>query len=69
MHLLAPWFQVLLITLKYSAVAGLHNLYFSVEHPLGLSVFTSRLRLRATDLDTVTNTSNHYEVFLPFRLQ
>jgi hypothetical protein len=34
---------------------------------VGFSVFTSRLL--ATDLNTKTNTSNHYEVFFPFLVQ
>jgi hypothetical protein len=47
----------------YSALAVLHNLEFTVVHALGFSVSTSRLL--ATDLNTETVTSNHYEVFLP----
>jgi hypothetical protein len=39
----------------------------TVVHALGFSVFTSRLL--ATDLNTETSTSNHYEVFLPFLVQ
>jgi hypothetical protein len=39
----------------------------TVAHALGFSVFISRLL--ATDLNTETGTSNHYEVFLLFRLQ
>jgi hypothetical protein len=62
MHILSPWLQVLLIILKYSAVADFHTLHFTVANALGLSVFTRRLR--ATDLDTDTDTSNHYEVAL-----
>jgi hypothetical protein len=60
----------LLITLKYrqySAIADLHNLQFTVTDALGFSVFTSRLI--ATDPNTETSTSNHYEVFLLFRVQ
>jgi hypothetical protein len=57
----------LLITLKYSAIADLHNFHFTVAQALGFSVFTSRLL--ATDLNTETSASNHYEVFLLFRLQ
>jgi hypothetical protein len=66
MDFLAAWLQVP-ITLKYSAIADLHNFQFTVAHALGLSVFTSRLL--AKDLNTETSTSNHYEVFLLFRLQ
>jgi hypothetical protein len=62
LDLLAPWLQVLLIILKYSAIADLHNLQFTVAHALGLSAFTSRLL--ATDFNTETSASNHYEVFL-----
>jgi hypothetical protein len=51
----------------YSAIADLHNLHFAVTHALGFSVLTSRLL--ATDLDTQTSTSIHYEVFLLFLLQ
>jgi hypothetical protein len=40
---------------------------FTVAHALGFSVLTSRIL--ATDLNTETNISNHYEVFLLFRLQ
>jgi hypothetical protein len=40
---------------------------FTVPHALGFSVITSRLL--ATDINTETSTSNHYEVFLLFRLQ
>jgi hypothetical protein len=39
----------------------------SVAHALGFPVFTSRLL--ATDFNTETSTSNHYEVFLLFLLQ
>jgi hypothetical protein len=51
----------------YSAIADLHNLQFPVAQALGFSVFTSRLL--ATDLNTETSTSNHYEVFFPFLVQ
>jgi hypothetical protein len=46
----------------YSAIADLQTFHFTVAHALGFSVFTSRLL--ATDLNTETITSNHYEVFL-----
>jgi hypothetical protein len=48
----------------YSATADLHNLQFTVAHALGFSAATSHLL--ATDFNTKTSTSNHYEVFLPF---
>jgi hypothetical protein len=51
----------------FSAIADLHNLQFTITHALGFSVFISRLL--ATDLNTETSTSNHYEVFLPFLVQ
>jgi hypothetical protein len=50
--------QVLLITLNYNVT----HFQFTVAHALGFSVSTSRLQ--ATDLNTETITSNHYEVFL-----
>jgi hypothetical protein len=46
---------------QYSAIADLHNLAFTVAHALWFSVSTSLL---ATDLNTETITSNHYELFL-----
>jgi hypothetical protein len=52
---------------QYSAIADLHNLQFTVAHALGFSVFISHLL--ATDLNTETVTSNHYEVYLPFLIQ
>jgi hypothetical protein len=52
---------------QYSAVANLDTFQFIVTHALGLSVFTNRLL--ATDLNTKTNTSNYYDVFLPFLVQ
>jgi hypothetical protein len=52
---------------RYSAVANLHNFQFTVAHALGFSVSTSRLL--ATDLNTETSTSDHYEVFLLFLVQ
>jgi hypothetical protein len=48
-------------------MADLHHLQFTVAHALGFSVSTSRLL--ATDLNTETSTSDHYEVFLPFLVQ
>jgi hypothetical protein len=67
LDLLKPLLQVLLITLKYSAIADLHNFQFTVAHVLDFSVSTRRLL--AADLNTESSTSNHYEVFLLFRLQ
>jgi hypothetical protein len=67
LDLLAPWLQVLLITLKYSAIADLHTFQITVAHALVFSL--SIRRLIATDLNAETSTSNHYEVFLLFRLQ
>jgi hypothetical protein len=55
------------LSLNHSAIADLHNFQFTVAHALGFSVSTSRLL--ATDLNTETSTSNHYEAFLLFRLQ
>jgi hypothetical protein len=46
----------------YSAIADFYNLGFTVTQALGFSVSTSRLV--ATDLNTQTIASNHYEVFL-----
>jgi hypothetical protein len=57
----------LLITLKYSAIADLDTFQFTVAHALGFLVSTSRLL--ATDLNTGTSISNHYEVFLQFLVQ
>jgi hypothetical protein len=67
LDLLAPWLQVLLITLKYSTIADLHTVQFTAAHALGFSNFTNRLL--ATDLNTEIITSNHFEVFLLFHLQ
>jgi hypothetical protein len=67
LDLLAPWLQVLLITLKHSAIADLHTFQFTVAHALEFSVFTSRFL--AMDLNPVTSISNHYKVFLPFLVQ
>jgi hypothetical protein len=55
-----------LITLTYNAIADLHTFQSTVAHALGFPVFTSRLL--ATDLNTETSISDHYEVFLLFRL-
>jgi hypothetical protein len=49
----------------YSAIADLHTFQSTVAHALGFSISASRLL--ATDLNTETSTSNHYEVFLLFR--
>jgi hypothetical protein len=52
---------------QYGAISDLYNLQFIVAHVPGLAIFTSHLL--AADLNTETNTSNHYEVFLLFLLQ
>jgi hypothetical protein len=52
---------------QYSAITDLHTFQFTVAHALGISV--SIIRILATDLNTETIVSNHYEVFLPFLLQ
>jgi hypothetical protein len=49
---------------QYSAIADLRTFEFTVAYALKFPVFTSRIL--ATDLNTGTSTSNHYEVFLPF---
>jgi hypothetical protein len=67
LDLLALRLQVLLITLKYSAIADLHNFHFTVAHALGFFVYTSRFL--ATDVNIETRTPNRYEVFLLFRFQ
>jgi hypothetical protein len=46
----------------YNTIADLQALQFTVAHTLGYSVSTSRIL--ATDLNTVTSTSDHYEVLL-----
>jgi hypothetical protein len=46
----------------YSAIANFHNFQFTISHTHYDSVSTSRLL--ATDLNTETSISNHYEVFL-----
>jgi hypothetical protein len=51
----------------YRAVADLHTFQFTVAYAIGLSVFTSLLL--TTDLNTETSVSNHYDVFLLFRIQ
>jgi hypothetical protein len=43
-------------------MTDLHNFQFTAEYALRFSVSTSRLL--ATDLNTETITSNHYEVLL-----
>jgi hypothetical protein len=52
---------------QHSSIPDLHTFQFTVAHALEFSVFTSRFL--ATDLNTETSTSNHYEVFLPFLVQ
>jgi hypothetical protein len=51
----------------YRAITDLHTFLSTVPHALGFPVFTSCLL--ATDLNTETSISNHYEVFLPFLVQ
>jgi hypothetical protein len=53
-------------TINYYTLADLHTFQSTVAHALGFS-FSSN-RLLATDLNTETSTSNHYEVFLLFCL-
>jgi hypothetical protein len=50
-----------LSTINYYTIAALHNLQFTVARALGFSVSTSCLL--ATNLNTETIISNHYEVF------
>jgi hypothetical protein len=45
---------------QYNAIADLHTSQFTVAHALGFSISISRLL--ATDLNTETSTSNHYDV-------
>jgi hypothetical protein len=52
---------------QYSAITDLRNLQFTVAQALGFSVSTNCLL--ATDLNTETTTTNHYEVFLPRLVQ
>jgi hypothetical protein len=52
---------------QYSVIADLHTFQFTIAHALGFSVSTSHIL--ATDLNTGTVTSNHYEVFLQFLIQ
>jgi hypothetical protein len=52
---------------QYSAIAVLHTFQFTVAHALEFLVSTSRIL--ATDINTGTITSNHYEIFLSFLLQ
>jgi hypothetical protein len=49
-YYLTPFLQVLVMTLKYRAIADLYNFQFIVAHALGFSV--SPIRLLATDLNT-----------------
>jgi hypothetical protein len=54
-------------TNNYYTNTDFHTLQSTVAHALGFSISTSRLL--ATDLNTEISISNHYEVFLLFRLQ
>jgi hypothetical protein len=53
--------------MPYSSIADLHTFQFTAAHALGFSVSTDRCLV--ADLNTGTNTSNQYEVFLPILLQ
>jgi hypothetical protein len=50
-----------------SIITDLQTFHSTAAHALRFSVSTSRLL--ATDFNTETSTSNHYEVFLPFLVQ
>jgi hypothetical protein len=52
---------------KYSTIADLHTLKFTVAHKLGFLVSTSPIL--AVDLNTEIITSNYYEAFLSFLVQ
>jgi hypothetical protein len=52
---------------QYSDNADLNTIQFTVAHALGFSIFTSRFL--ATDHNTETSTSKHYEVLLPLLVQ
>jgi hypothetical protein len=51
---------------QYSAITDLRNFQFTVTHALGFSFSTSLLL--ATEFNTETNASNHYEI-LPVLVQ
>jgi hypothetical protein len=51
----------------YSTITDLYTFQSTVAQALGFSVSTTCLL--ATDFNTEIGTSNHYEVFLLFRLQ
>jgi hypothetical protein len=53
-------------TNNYNIITDFHTFQSTVAQALGFSVSISRLL--ATDLNTKISTSNHYEVFLLFRL-
>jgi hypothetical protein len=50
----------LLITLKYSAIADLHDFQFTVAHALGSSVFTSRVLATVFNAETSTSNTHRY---------
>jgi hypothetical protein len=52
---------------KYTSISDLHTFQFTFAHELGFSVSISHLL--AKHLNTESNTSNHYEVFLLFLVQ
>jgi hypothetical protein len=60
-------FSSLLQYCNQQSAIDVHTFKFTVAQALGFSVSTSRLL--ATDLNTETSTSNHYEVFLSFLVQ
>jgi hypothetical protein len=51
----------------YYTITEFHTFQSTVAHALGFSVSTSRLL--TTDLNIEISASNHYEIFLLFRLQ
>jgi hypothetical protein len=53
-------------TNNYYTITDFRTFQSTVVHALGYSVFTTRLL--APDLNTEISISNHYEVFLLFRL-
>jgi hypothetical protein len=60
LDLLAPWLQVLLITLKYSAIADLHNFQFTVAHALGVSISWQRISTQKLALQITMKTSCYF---------
>jgi hypothetical protein len=60
-------YSLVVTTNNYYTNTDFHTLKSTFALALGFSVSTSRLL--ATNLNTEINTSNHYEIFLLFRLQ